>query len=372
MYRTDLAGTDNYLVYMHTDPEGKSYIGCTGLSFDYRCHSSKRYNTNRRFREAIEYFGWENFRHEILADNLSREEAFALEENLIEKYDLRNPEKGYNVRRGGAHGNSNTEEHYRHLSESHAKKPVICRETGIIYHSQHEAARCTGLYQGNISKSCRRPTQTAGGFHFSFLGGKEMTEQQIWDYLYLEIPNEYAVAGIMGNMAAESNLESNRKQGDFSSDRKASRDYTAAVDSGAISRESFQNDGVGYGLCQWTYWSRKQFLYDYAKRAHASIGDCKMQLDFLLEELQEDYPALYRQLCNVTCVKEASDLVLYQYEKPANAAAQSATRTVYGTDILNRCFSESSFPTQGNKASIAALLETIADAVNDLKKILNG
>ena len=103
-----------------------------------------------------------------------------------------------------------------------------------------------------------------------------MNEQQIWDYLYLEIPNPYAVAGIMGNMVAESNLESNRKQGDFSSDRKASKDYTAAVDSGAISKESFQTDAVGYGLCQWTFWSRKQFLYEYARRACASVGDCKM------------------------------------------------------------------------------------------------
>ena len=70
-------------------------------------------------------------------------------------------------------------------------------------------------------------------------------------------------------------------------------------------------------------------------------------------------------------MKEASDLVLYQYEKPANAAAQSDTRTVYGTDIMNRCFSESSFPSPGNKESIAALLDTIADALNELKKILN-
>lgn len=56
-------------------------------------------------------------------------------------------------------------------------------------------------------------------------------------------------------------------------------EYTAAVDSGAYG--NFIHDSAGYGLAQWTYWSRKKTLYDHAKAAGVSIADMNMQLAFL-------------------------------------------------------------------------------------------
>ena len=64
---------------------------------------------------------------------------------------------------------------------------------------------------------------------------------------------EAGALGILGNWQAESGCEPNRLQNDFSSFRIVSKDYTARVTSGAISRDQFARDQKGYGLAQWTY-----------------------------------------------------------------------------------------------------------------------
>ena len=53
---------------------------------------------------AILAHGWDGFTHEVVADNLNKEEADKLEKELIEKYDTTNPKFGYNIREGGSHG----------------------------------------------------------------------------------------------------------------------------------------------------------------------------------------------------------------------------------------------------------------------------
>ena len=62
----------------------------------------------------------------------------------------------------------------------------------------------------------------------------------------------------MENWACESNNESCRVQGDFTADRRKSKEYAANVDSGII--ENWATDGKGFGLAQWTYPQRKRTL----------------------------------------------------------------------------------------------------------------
>ena len=62
-------------------------------------------------------------------------------------------------------------------------------------------------------------------------------------------------------------------------------DYTAQVD--ARIYQDFVHDSAGYGLAQWTFWSRKQKLLVFALSRGKSIGDLEMQLDFLWKELTE-------------------------------------------------------------------------------------
>ena len=102
----------------------------------------------------------------------------------------------------------------------------------------------------------------------------------IWDYFKNKLGNEYGVAALMGNLQAESGLCPYRCEGDFTSGYTNSITYTENVNSGAISEWEFVNRGYngsttqkGYGLAQWTYYSRKQNLYNRWKNgSYSSIG----------------------------------------------------------------------------------------------------
>ena len=140
---------------------------------------------------------------------------------------------------------------------------------------------------------------------------------KIWTFLMSEISNPYGVAGLMGNIEAESAYISINLQDAFEK-RLAftDRTYTDAVDSGIYSREMFTKDGAGYGLAHWTYPTRKAGLYDYCKRCNASIGSLFPQLGFMVDELRE--MGLIDRLKTAKSVKEASDLILTKYEMPAD------------------------------------------------------
>lgn len=139
----------------------------------------------------------------------------------------------------------------------------------------------------------------------------------VWAELYNFIGNEYGVAGLMGNLQAESGVIPFRLQGDFSTNYYKSINYTNNVDSGAISRDEFIHDAQGYGLAQWTYYTRKDALYDmYINGSYTSIGDVRLAVDYLIYELSTDYAYIMPTLRNATSIREASDIVLHEFENP--------------------------------------------------------
>ena len=91
-------------------------------------------------------------------------------------------------------------------------------------------------------------------------------------------------------------------------------DYTTKFDNAP---DSCIRDGVGYGLAQWTFWSRKQALWNYAKRHGKSVGDRGVQLDFIVFELGQDYPGLLDFLRSTDDIHAAADRVCREYERPA-------------------------------------------------------
>ena len=138
----------------------------------------------------------------------------------------------------------------------------------------------------------------------------------IWDYLKSKGLNDFAVAGIMGNLFAESALNPRNLQNSYENVLNMNDNaYVAAVDNGTYT--NFVRDSAGFGLAQWTYWSRKQNLLNFAKAAGASIGDLQMQLDFFWKEIQ-GYTGVMSVLRSATSVLEASNAVLLNYERPAN------------------------------------------------------
>ena len=99
-------------------------------------------------------------------------------------------------------------------------------------------------------------------------------EEKIWNYLTAQGLTEAGAAGLMGNLYAESGLEPKNLQNSY--EKKlgyTDATYTAAVDNGTY--QNFARDAAGYGLAQWTYWSRKEALLDYHRRIYeiaAQVG----------------------------------------------------------------------------------------------------
>lgn len=138
----------------------------------------------------------------------------------------------------------------------------------------------------------------------------------IWDYLKSKELNDFAVAGIMGNLFAESGLNPHNLQNSYENAFGMNDNaYVIAVDNGTYT--NFVWDKAGFGLAQWTYWSRKQALLDFARATGRSIGDLQMQLDFFWKEIQ-GYTGVMSVLRSATSVLEASNAVLLNYERPAN------------------------------------------------------
>jgi len=158
--------------------------------------------------------------------------------------------------------------------------------------------------------------------------------------------------GLIGNLEAESDgFYTNRVEylchkrlkengiKDASGNCYTDTTYTAAVDSGRITRAKFLNPlpgkQYGYGLPQWTTPTRKGGLYDLAKAMGVSIADQDMQFDYLIDELKNKFPSVLKVLKTTSSIKEASDIVLTKFEAPANASALKASRAKRGQDFYD-------------------------------------
>ena len=140
------------------------------------------------------------------------------------------------------------------------------------------------------------------------------------------------IFGLFGNLYAESGMKPKNRQN--SSEKKlgfTDKEYTAAVDSGSY--KNFVHDSAGYGLAQWTYWSRKQAMLAYHQGKGASIGDLLTQAEFLYKELSESYKALLSTLKTAANIREASDAVLLKFEQPRDQGdAVRKKRAGYGQE----------------------------------------
>lgn len=146
-----------------------------------------------------------------------------------------------------------------------------------------------------------------------------MSELTIYQTLRLGGLSPAGACAMMGNMSAESGLISFRKQGDldYKNGYPQSQQYTGAVDDGSMTRWQFMSDSIGYGLCQWTYSTRKDHLYMYARELGVSIGQEQMQCGFCIYELQSEYAELFSYLCNTNDLVEATKRICAEYECPA-------------------------------------------------------
>ena len=183
-------------------------------------------------------------------------------------------------------------------------------------------------------------------------------EERIWNYLTAAGLNACGTAGLMGNLYVESGLIPTNLQNTY--EKKlgyTDAAYTAAVDSGAY--DNFAKDSAGYGLAQWTYHTRKAALLAFAKAAGKSVGDLETQLAFLVKELRESFKLVHYVLVTATDVKTASNVVLLQFEKPADqSAAAKERRAGYGQIYYNRYAKGDTMTEQEARAKVVSIAQS--------------
>lgn len=208
---------ENYVVYKHTNKQnGLVYIGITKRNPIDRWKSGNGYKNNAYFYRAIIKYGWDNFTHEILFSELTKEDACRIEVELIEKYNATNPKCGYNIYPGGSTGSSGvkmseiarrrisdtqkerwkkmhkisrsdvidsesvadkrcfSESHRKAISETRKRKRIAQMDLhGNVIHvwdSLTEAARSLGNVScSNISKCCLEKKPTAYGYSWKYI-----------------------------------------------------------------------------------------------------------------------------------------------------------------------------------------------------------
>ena len=98
---------NNYSVYRHIAPNGKSYIGITKQDPERRFQNGYGYKTQPAFWRAINKYGWENFKHKVLETGLTEKKASEKEQYYINDVYHSLVPRGYNTSEGGTTGSKN-------------------------------------------------------------------------------------------------------------------------------------------------------------------------------------------------------------------------------------------------------------------------
>ena len=144
-------------------------------------------------------------------------------------------------------------------------------------------------------------------------------EKQVWKHLRGAGLTKAGAAGMMGNLKAESGIQSVIYENAYKSKiGLTDKQYVDRVNSGKYSEHTFVHDAVGFGLAQWTYYTRKQALYNKCK---GKIGDMGCQLDYLVAELKMYFSGINKLLRSSNELWTCTVRVLKEFENPADSGS---------------------------------------------------
>ena len=202
----------SYIVYMHTNKtNGKIYVGLTSKKPEERWGNGQKYKKGTHFRNAVNKYGWDNFEHKIIKENLSKNEASYWEQYYISFYNSSDRRYGYNMSSGGEHGgHPQTEETKKKISEngyhqgmkgkkhsdetkrkmsksrigkefsdkskekmkksalSNRGRLFLCIELNRIFDNLDEAYNVTSCPKGSIVQCCQGKQFQSKGYHWRY------------------------------------------------------------------------------------------------------------------------------------------------------------------------------------------------------------
>lgn len=200
---------DRYIVYRHISPSGKVYIGITKhKNPKERWERGRAYRRQGFFWNAVQKYGWDNIKHEVLLEGVTKSEAVYAEKYLIRWYKIHGI--SYNITDGGdgvtghtpwnkgipcseeikqkisnANRGSNNYWWHREFPEemkmkiSKSKKGIATKVCKVIqltlsgefikeWPSMSEAARILGLDPSRISACCKGKRNKHGNFKWQY------------------------------------------------------------------------------------------------------------------------------------------------------------------------------------------------------------
>ena len=158
-------------------------------------------------------------------------------------------------------------------------------------------------------------------------------EKTVWNYLIKQGLTKAGAAGLMGNLKADSSVRSILYEESYKKKLNLSnQEYVDKVNNGNYSEDQFINDNIGFGLAQWTYPTRKKALYDKCK---GKIGNLKCQLEYLVDELKNNYSEVNDLLRSLNDVRECTIKVLTDFENPKR---QDSSVIDYRTKLSNKFY----------------------------------
>lgn len=190
-YRED----NRWTVYIHIVPKevsgklwDKYYVGITSQDIHKRWGYNGCNYKNLYFYNAVKKYHWNNIQYEIIANNLTHDEANKLEISLIKALKSNDKKYGYNISSGGDGGNK---KEVIPVKQYDTKGNFICE-----YSSAAEAARILGFDRTHITRCCKHGG-TTHGYMFSYINDlrepfKRITQKNILQFtLNNEFVTEY-------------------------------------------------------------------------------------------------------------------------------------------------------------------------------------
>lgn len=187
----------------------KKYVGITSRTNpNHRWQNGNGYHENSHFRAAIKKYGWDSFRHEVIHNNLTKEEANKKEKYYIALWKMQDREFGYNMTSGGdgtpgyipseetraklsearkkenlseetlkrrsegLRGRKFSEDHKRKIGEGNSKPIQMFSKDGVLietFASAHEAEIKLGINHSHISQCCNNKRKSTGGYIWKFV-----------------------------------------------------------------------------------------------------------------------------------------------------------------------------------------------------------
>lgn len=193
-----------------------------------------------------------------------------------------------------------------------------------------------------------------------------MSAQTIYSDLRRAGMTHEGACAMLGNMQCESRFKANIVQIGMTSLTDAQ--YTKLFDANP---ERCISDGIGYGLCQWTYPQRKRNLRQFARNWGVSVGAEDMQTAFAIEELKTEYAALWKYLCETDELYTATERICKEFERPKvnNVDERYKAALEFSANLASM---DATGTSPDSATTAMELISEIADKLDELKILIGG